>query len=569
MLGMLGAACLLAGNPPGAAADGRAISTNTFSYAWDVGYGNAVYLIGNSPELGEWDVLRAVKLRWTDGNNWVGQVALPAGTGAEYKFISRSQAVTQWSNSANVVWMDGANLQTNIPAWPVTAPYAGKTVYYYSTWTNAALLYASGTNWLGADMQRIGDVGGLHLYRLDGIGTAGAGLLFVPNGYTAAGAHEWDNSPCTWNGENNYYTKMDVFCLKNGQIYNYEPPAAATAGQVVTQWIGSSVASIPSRNIRVYLPRNYATNTWKRYPVVYFHDGQNVFQPGGTYGCWNAETAAEQEISQGRMRESILVAVDNDGVNRMYEYLPPEELLGRGGDYLKFLVADVKSAVDAAYRTLTDRTQSAVIGSSMGGLISAYIGYETNVFARLGIFSPAFTYAPTYFAQLKSDTRREVRIYMDWGTAENDGYIGNYWDLPWDMYDAFLAQGYGFGSELLTVVGCGHAHSEWAWTLRLPAAYRYLLDPADEANRLAGGEHPVDVEMAATNGAPAVPVLAFTGLAHWQYVLQSAASLVAPDWQTRSAAVVVAAPWARSELTPTGTVTEALNFYRLLATPAQ
>ncbi|NBQ64586.1 MAG: hypothetical protein EBT95_03425 [Verrucomicrobia bacterium] len=101
-------------------------------------------------------------------------------------------------------------------------------------------------------------------------------------------------------GPYNFRTRLDVFFVQDGQIFTYRPPATLSAPQIITTNVGSTVTNIPSRPVTIYLPRGYTQNTWKKYPVLYFHDGQNVFFPGGSFGTWDADRIANHEISHSQ-----------------------------------------------------------------------------------------------------------------------------------------------------------------------------------------------------------------------------------------------------------------------------
>jgi len=166
---------------------------------------------------------------------------------------------------------------------------------------------------------------------------------------------------------------------------------ARAEGRIETMRVESEDAAIPSREVRVWLPEGY-TESEARYPVIYFHDGQNVFRPGGPFGCWFAEDAAADEIKAGRMREAIIVAIPNNeadmGKARVTEYQPPSDTnprdpsRGKGicDRYGKFLLEKVKPAIDAKYRTLPEKENTAAAGSSMGGLVSLCVGLTTDAF---------------------------------------------------------------------------------------------------------------------------------------------------------------------------------------------
>ena len=248
------------------------------SITWDVGPGNNVYLVGSHPDVGSWSPVNAHKLRWTTGNNWTGQVAVQAGTALEFKFISRNGASNQYCNGANVVWEGGANRTTNLPA-AAGAPFTGKTIFYYSSWTSATLVTAASNAY---PFTRVGPgrTGGEYLHRVDGVPEEGEPLEFAING-SLGGVSGWDKPPPGdgWGVNGNYYTTLDVFLIQEGQIYTYWPSNTMSAPSSETRVVNSSYATITGRTIRIYLPRGYTNHPWKRYPVIYMQDGQNMADP--------------------------------------------------------------------------------------------------------------------------------------------------------------------------------------------------------------------------------------------------------------------------------------------------
>lgn len=182
------------------------------------------------------------------------------------------------------------------------------------------------------------------------------------------------------------------------------------------------------RRIRVVLPRSY-NKTDKRYPVVYFNDGQNMLNSnesfsGSSWELFRCMRELEKDF------EFIAVCIDNAGDRRLSEYSPwysdtnihkGEEILGEGDDYLDFIVQILKPDIDNSFRTLANRKNTAIIGSSMGGLISAYAGFRyNNVFGRIGVFSLCVWYARQEFidAGLFHPLDSDTKIYIQSGTEE-------------------------------------------------------------------------------------------------------------------------------------------------------
>lgn len=522
-----------------------------FSTNWDAGWDYAVFVVGAADELGNWKPEQAVRLTWTSGNIWTGHVALPAGVRHEFKYIRRNMASDQYCETTNVTWAAGANLAVTA-APPPTASGAGKTVYYHSGWTNAEIVYRCGsTQWLGAAMTRVGPGRSAdeYLYTVSGIGTNDLELFFVFNGMSN-GVQHWDNAPYEGPGagEYNYYTHLDAFWVQDKQVFNYQPPASVGAPYIVERWVDSTVDGITGRTIRIWLPRGYH-ETGRRYPVLYMHDGQELF-------CgdiprddqWNADWHATREISQGRMRECIIVGMDNT-TSRQWEYEPPSDTYytgypaGIGDKYLKHFADNVRPTLDVNYRTLTSPGNTFIGGSSMGGLISIYFGYETNLFGGVLAMSPAITRATNYTEALRGKTRRNLLIYLDTGSAE--GSVGpgggDYWSKPWEAYAIFLQQGYAPNRDLLMRIGCGAGHNEAAWSARYTPAVRFLLDPRREPNLPLQQERPPRIGGDA--GADGTPRWTVPTISGFGYVLEYRPDLLAGGWQTNTVSGVETNPW--------------------------
>lgn len=223
------------------------------------------------------------------------------------------------------------------------------------------------------------------------------------------------------------------------------------------------------RPIVVYLPRRYHRDPWHRFPVVYMQDGQNLFDPVTSYGgvTWSAADAAESLAESGR--DPIVVGIYHGGRRRIREYNPfAAWRKGRGAAYARFVAETVKPLIDASFRTLPDRQHTAIVGSSMGGLISLYTFFvHGDVFGHCGAMSPSLWVANG--AMLKECATQGLvngRIYVDNGSEE-----------PSALRLAVLLEqmGYTAGQTLRYVVGQGDAHTESAWARRLPAALRFLL----------------------------------------------------------------------------------------------
>lgn len=225
------------------------------------------------------------------------------------------------------------------------------------------------------------------------------------------------------------------------------------------------------RRIWIYLPADYATSH-KKYPVIYMHDGQNLFDEYTSgYGEWGIDELMDKLPVQ---KQCIVVGIDHGGDYRITEYDPYDSKYGkgRGNDYVDFLANTLKPYIDKNYRTKKDAGHTTVAGSSMGGLISAYAIFKyPNVFGNAGIFSPSFWIAPQIFdyASQKSFIGHN-RFYFVCGDSESDSMAADMQKM------ADLLQNKGVSkSDAPTTIIPGAKHNEKQWNGDFPAFYNWLL----------------------------------------------------------------------------------------------
>jgi predicted alpha/beta superfamily hydrolase len=228
------------------------------------------------------------------------------------------------------------------------------------------------------------------------------------------------------------------------------------------------------RDVLVYLPASYEEGE-RRYPVIYMHDGQNLFDDRTAFaGAWRVDHALEDASRKGL--EAIVVALPNTGAERLNEYSPFTDAKhggGKGEAYMRFIVDTVKGRIDERFRTVPDRNSTGIAGSSMGGLISLYGFFQhPTVFGFCGVMSPALWFADgRIFDFVEESPFVPGRIYMDCGTSEGAREL-----MDVRRACALLhGKGYQTGRELLCVVEPGAAHNEKAWAARLHRKFQFLL----------------------------------------------------------------------------------------------
>jgi predicted alpha/beta superfamily hydrolase len=247
--------------------------------------------------------------------------------------------------------------------------------------------------------------------------------------------------------------------------------------------------------VDVWLPPGYDADTRARYPVVYMQDGQNLFDASTSYGgvSWSADKAMVRLIASGRTRGALIVGIWNTLGNRAAEYMPQKasglrdskDLPGLPGSeshpissdaYLKFLVTELKPYIDTLYRTEPGRPHTFVMGSSMGGLISAYAMAEyPDVFGGAGCISthwPAGNGVVIDYLAKHLPSPGDHKFYFDHGTATLDAQYGPYQE----RMDAVLrAGGYTPGTDWISRVFPGAEHSERSWRERVEIPLAFFL----------------------------------------------------------------------------------------------
>ena len=230
-----------------------------------------------------------------------------------------------------------------------------------------------------------------------------------------------------------------------------------------------------TRRIWLYLPPNYAADTTQKFPVMYMHDGQNLFDKSTSFaGEWQIDETLNNLASMGD-KGCIVVGIDNGGAKRLDELSPWKNAQYGGGEgalYTKFIVETLKPFIDAHYRTLKDRNNTAIGGSSMGGLISVYAAIQyQNVFSKAAIFSPALWFSDSCFVQVKQIGKQQpIRFYFVSGTTESAGMVPDMQHMVNTLTDA------GFKPEEISFnTRADGQHAEWFWAREFPDAYKWLF----------------------------------------------------------------------------------------------
>ena len=230
-----------------------------------------------------------------------------------------------------------------------------------------------------------------------------------------------------------------------------------------------------SRRILIYLPPQYALNK-ARYPVIYMHDGQNVFDDATSYaGEWRVDETLDS-LNKAGDKGCIVVAIDNGGDKRLDEYSPWKNSKYGGGEgqaYAAFIVKTLKPFVDKHFRTKRDRKNTAIMGSSMGGLISMYTAMTyPDVFSRVGAFSSSYWFAEQSFVLPYGECKnREMRYFLMVGGKE--GYTQA---EDMDKMCYHLLQSGIKAADLSCITFGNEGHTEAFWAREFVRAYKWLFE---------------------------------------------------------------------------------------------
>ena len=248
-----------------------------------------------------------------------------------------------------------------------------------------------------------------------------------------------------------------------------------------------------ARNIDVWLPPDYDKNTAETYPVIYMHDGQNLFSAQFSQSKieWGIDETLEKLIGESKIRPVIIVGIWNTP-RRIIEFMPQRAFDARDNvkrksedvdlksaesdKYLKFIVSELKPFIDKTYRTKADRKNTFVMGSSMGALMSLYaVGEYPDVFGGAACLSPQYPlgrgvileYMKKYLPSPKNH-----KIYFDYGTK---GLDANYETYQKQADSLMKKKGYKQGKNWITRKFDGSDHTEKSWGARVDIPLTFLL----------------------------------------------------------------------------------------------
>ena len=233
------------------------------------------------------------------------------------------------------------------------------------------------------------------------------------------------------------------------------------------------------RNLVVYLPPGYDEQPHRRFPTLYLHDGQNLFDGSTSYiqgQDWHVGPTADAEIHAGRVESLIIVGIYNTGKARIREYTPtrvPRLGGGRADRYGKFLLEEVMPFIHREYRAEAGPWRTGIGGSSLGGLVSLYLGMSrSDVFGKIAALSPSVWWNQRVIHKFAASVplHSRPRIWLDIGTREGPRIVEDV-----ERYrDVLLQRGWHYEGDLHYERVEGAEHNELAWAKRVGPFLRFL-----------------------------------------------------------------------------------------------
>jgi len=237
------------------------------------------------------------------------------------------------------------------------------------------------------------------------------------------------------------------------------------------------------RRVWVCLPTDYYTSGIN-YPVLYMQDGQNLFDELYCFsGEWGIDESMDS-LASVFSPKAIVIGIDNGGTNRINEYSPWVDATyggGEGDEYVSFICSTLKPFIDSHFRTLPDRENTGIMGSSMGGFISFYGAIKhQDIFGKAGIFSPSFWFSDSIYDFISlQGHQQDMKIYFMCGNLESGSMVS---DMQ-NVYDSLLLHGFSAGEMNFQTRADGQ-HSEWFWRREYPSAFAWLF-----ASTITGNEN--------------------------------------------------------------------------------
>jgi predicted alpha/beta superfamily hydrolase len=263
-----------------------------------------------------------------------------------------------------------------------------------------------------------------------------------------------------WNSGSNYVATAAVRATHD--VY---PAFRDTKGRISDPVEVAGAFGFEKHRIRAYVPPGHDENPFKRFPVVYMHDGSNLFFPGESFlgATWNVQGTLDALDSMNVIDPVIVVAIEPR--DRMSEYT------SEGNEaYARYIVETVKPVADQRGHTLPGPEHTVVMGSSLGGLVSLHLAWSRpDVFGGAACLSSTFAFDDELFRRVAAEPKKPIRIYLDSGHPKDN------FEATLAMRNLLLRKGYRWGQDLLHFVHPGARHHETAWAVRLHLPFQYFF----------------------------------------------------------------------------------------------
>ncbi|WP_422723962.1 alpha/beta hydrolase-fold protein [Hyalangium rubrum] len=464
-----------------------------------------VAIIGNDEALGNWKLPGLTLTRDADGH-FRGSAVLPVRKTISYNILLSSSGAQEVDTigrildvrSFTVADREGIEVKPTVTRWSLAGNAARPPVHFSvevpaNTPANAEI-------WLSGNQPALGEWNGAGV-KLEKGSSGSRYFTCIP---FATGTNlefkvtrgSWDSvEKDAQGGEiDNHLHAVSAPARISVQVGSWrdlgpveEQPDTLT-GNIQYHDVDGASVGLRNRQLIVWLPPGYDTQTTRRYSVLYMHDGQNLMNARTAFGNveWGVDETAQRLVEAGQVEPMIIVGVYNTQ-DRIAEYtqVPTTQYpdAGRADAYGRLLVEVVKPLIDSTYRTMPEAEHTGVAGSSLGGLVSMYFGLtHSSTFTRLGVVSPS-----VWWANRDIVTRVEslsgklpLRIWADIGTNE-DTSVGDSQIAVNDtrlLRDALIAEGWALDSDLKYLEVEGGRHNEAAWAARAEQILRYLYPPA-------------------------------------------------------------------------------------------
>jgi predicted alpha/beta superfamily hydrolase len=225
-----------------------------------------------------------------------------------------------------------------------------------------------------------------------------------------------------------------------------------------------------AKKIWVYLPQNYAATT-KKFPVIYMHDAQNLFDENTAYaGEWQIDETLDSLKAQ-----VIVIGIEHGNEKRIDELTPYKNEQYGGGNannYIDFIVSNLKPHIDSTYRTKKGKLNTAIGGSSLGGLVSYYAALKyPKIFGKALVFSPAFWINPEIYSLTEKTKKINTKLYFMCGDAESETMVADMKRMI-DLVNTTRCSCLHLTKTIIVVDG---KHNEKLWAKEFAKAYLWLF----------------------------------------------------------------------------------------------